>query len=65
VDKDIVTKQWHAMTKMAGLWKRPDVTAMVIQFFSCVLYLLSLGLEVKYRWVIEGKWKFTEIFIKE
>ena len=40
--KDTVTKQWHATTKMAGSWKRPDVTVMVIQFFFGVTCLLSV-----------------------
>lgn len=45
--KDIGIKQWRAMIKTAGSWKRPDVTAMVICFFLRVIYLLCLGVEVK------------------
>lgn len=40
--KDTVIKQWHATIKMAGSWKRPDATAMVIPFFFTVIHLLSL-----------------------
>lgn len=41
--KDTVTKQWHATIKMAGSWKRPGVTAMVIHFFFSVLYVGYFG----------------------
>lgn len=62
VGKAIVTKQWHATIKTAGSWKRPDVTATVIQFFFTVTHSLLWGKLHLYE--NEGKWRFILLFSK-
>lgn len=60
--KDIVTKQWPATIKMAGSWRHPDVTAMVIQFFFTLNTFAIFGGGGKMH-VYQNGWKrkFTEM----